>query len=70
MNYPEYLRRGWQIGSGSVESGCKKVLNKRLSMGGMPPAMPSAAFVNACASRATGLLRIHRQVLPDKRHFS
>ncbi len=70
MNYPEYLRRGWQIGSGSVESGCKNVLNKRLSMGGMPPARPSAAFANACASRATGLLRIHRQVLPDKRHFS
>jgi hypothetical protein len=35
MNYPEYLRRGWQIGSGSVESGCKNVINKRLSMGGM-----------------------------------
>jgi hypothetical protein len=35
MNYPEYLRRGWQIGSGSVESACKNVLNHRLSMGGM-----------------------------------
>lgn len=35
MNYPEYLRRGWQIGSGSVESACKNVINQRLSMGGM-----------------------------------
>lgn len=35
MNYPEYLKRGWQIGSGSVESACKNVINKRLSMGGM-----------------------------------
>jgi hypothetical protein len=35
MNYPEYLRLGWQIGSGSMESGCKNVINKRLSMGGM-----------------------------------
>lgn len=35
MKYPEYLRRGWQIGSGSVESACKNVINKRLSMGGM-----------------------------------
>jgi len=35
MNYPEYLRRGWQIGSGSVESACKNVINHRLSMGGM-----------------------------------
>jgi hypothetical protein len=35
MKYPEYLQKGWQIGSGSVESACKNVINKRLSMGGM-----------------------------------
>ena len=35
MNYPEYLRRGWQIGTGGVESACKNVINHRLSMGGM-----------------------------------
>jgi hypothetical protein len=35
MNYPEYLKRGWQIGSGSVESACKNVINQRLNMGGM-----------------------------------
>ncbi len=35
MNYPEYLRRGWQIGSGCIESGCKTVINQRLNMGGM-----------------------------------
>lgn len=35
MNYPEYLRRGWQIGSGSIESACKTVVNQRLSLGGM-----------------------------------
>ena len=35
MKYPEYLARGWQIGSGSVESACKNVVNQRLSMGGM-----------------------------------
>jgi hypothetical protein len=35
MNYPEYLRRGWQIGSGPVESACKNVINLRLNMGGM-----------------------------------
>ena len=29
MNYPEYRRRGWPIGSGTVESGMKQ-LNKRL----------------------------------------
>lgn len=35
MNYPEYLRNGWQIGSGSIESACKTVVNQRLGMGGM-----------------------------------
>lgn len=35
MNYPDYLRRGWQIASGAVESGCKTVVNQRLCLGGM-----------------------------------
>jgi hypothetical protein len=35
MDYPAYLRRGWQIGSGAVESACKTVVNQRLSLGGM-----------------------------------
>lgn len=35
MDYPEYLRRGWQIASGAVESACKTVVNQRLCMGGM-----------------------------------
>ena len=35
MNYPEYLRRGWQIATGAIESACKTVVNQRLNMGGM-----------------------------------
>jgi hypothetical protein len=35
MDYPRYLRRGWQIASGAVESACKRVVNQRLCMGGM-----------------------------------
>jgi hypothetical protein len=35
MDYPGYRRRGWQIGTGAVESGCKTVINQRLCMGGM-----------------------------------
>ena len=35
MDYPRYLAKGWQIGSGAVESGCKTVVNQRLNMGGM-----------------------------------
>jgi hypothetical protein len=35
MDYPTYRAQGWQIGSGSVESGCKTVICKRLCDGGM-----------------------------------
>ena len=35
MAYPEYLRQGWQIATGGIESACKNVINRRLSMGGM-----------------------------------
>lgn len=35
MNYPHYVRQGWQIGSGPVESACKTVINNRLAGSGM-----------------------------------
>lgn len=35
MDYPRYLRSGWQIGSGSMESGCKAVVCQRLCGTGM-----------------------------------
>jgi hypothetical protein len=35
MDYPQYLRHGWQIASGAIESACKTVINQRLCMGGM-----------------------------------
>jgi len=35
MDYPSYLRNGWQIGSGAIESACKTVVNQRLCLGGM-----------------------------------
>jgi hypothetical protein len=35
MNYPTYLRQGWQIASGAIESACKTVVNQRLCQGGM-----------------------------------
>jgi hypothetical protein len=35
MDYPTYLRKGWQIATGAVESACKTVVNQRLNMGGM-----------------------------------
>lgn len=35
MDYPAYLAKGWQIGSGPVESACKLVINQRMDGGGM-----------------------------------
>ena len=35
MDYPRYLKHGWQIASGAIESACKRVINQRLCMGGM-----------------------------------
>jgi hypothetical protein len=35
MDYPRYLKNGWHIASGGVESACKRVVNQRLCMGGM-----------------------------------
>jgi hypothetical protein len=35
MDYPTYAARGWQIGSGMIESACKTVVCRRLKEGGM-----------------------------------
>lgn len=35
MDYPQYQAKGWQIGSGPVESACKRVVNQRLKGSGM-----------------------------------
>lgn len=35
MDYPTYVSRGWQIGSGVIESACKSVVGRRLKGSGM-----------------------------------
>lgn len=35
MDYPDYAKKGWQIGSGPVESACKTVIGERMKGGGM-----------------------------------
>jgi hypothetical protein len=35
MDYPRYVAKGWQIGSGPVESACKTVVGLRMKGGGM-----------------------------------
>src|SRR5262249_24270922 len=35
MDYPHYLWQGWQIGSGTIESACKREGGQRLKLAGM-----------------------------------
>jgi hypothetical protein len=35
MDYPRYRANGWQIGSGPVESACKRIVTQRLKGAGM-----------------------------------
>jgi hypothetical protein len=35
MDYPTYVKAGWQIGSGHIEAACKTVVNERLKRSGM-----------------------------------
>ena len=50
MNYPEYLARGWEIGSGEIESACKGVVNRRLKGPGMRWCLPGTTSL--CQLRA------------------
>lgn len=34
MNYPQYRAKGYQIGSGTIESGCKQIVTQRLKVAG------------------------------------
>ena len=50
MNYPEYITRGWEIGSGEIESACKGVVNHRLKGPGMRWHLPGTTSL--CQLRA------------------
>ena len=46
MDYPTYLANGWQIGSGPIESSCKRVISHRMKCGGMRWREPGANGVS------------------------
>lgn len=50
MDYPTYLKHGWWIGSGPIESACKTVIGKRMKGGGMRWGEPGANGI--CQLRA------------------
>jgi len=55
MNYPAYRQRGLQIGSGTIESGCKRVAKARLDQAGMTWTVEGArAVLKARAAYLSG----------------
>lgn len=55
MNYPAYREQGLQIGSGTVESGCKRVAKARLDQAGMTWTVEGArAVLKARAAYLSG----------------
>ena len=56
MRYPEYRAQGFQIGSGTIESGCKHVIAQRFKQAGMRWSMPRLQTVAKLRCR----LKSHR----------
>lgn len=59
-DYPQYIRRGWQIGSGKVESACKTVVAQRLKESGMrwrEPGTNAVTHIRALYKSEPGLWR-------------
>lgn len=60
MDYPRYIQRGWQIGSGKIESACKTVVGQRLKESGMrwrEPGTTALAQLRALYKSEHGLWR-------------
>ena len=53
MRYAAYRARGLQIGSGTIERGCKQVSTARLKLAGMRWSLPGARAVAAVRTRLT-----------------
>lgn len=50
MHYPQFRAQGYQIGSGTIESGCKRVIGARLKQAGMTWTLQGARqVIKACA---------------------
>jgi len=66
MNYPEYRAQGYQIGSGTIESGCKQVVTQRLKVAGAIWELDNAVTV---AKARAALLSGQWQTITTRREF-
>ena len=67
MDYPSYRAKGYQIGSGTVESGCKQIVTQRLKIAGaiwdLDNAVQTAKARAALLSNQWSILRSRREHL-------
>lgn len=68
MHYPEYRAKGYQIGSGTIESGCKQIVTQRLKVAGAiwehDNAIKTAKARAALLSDQWDLITARREHLP------
>lgn len=66
MRYPEYRAKGFQIGSGSIESGCKQIVTQRLKVAGAIWEIDNAVTV---AKARAALLSGQWQTITARREY-
>ena len=70
IDYPEYLKNGYFIGSGAVESGNKVVLQNRLKQAGMRWNSVTAQYLLTLKSKFESNLWNAAVVFPIIRHYT
>jgi hypothetical protein len=68
MNYPEYRAQGYQIGSGTIESGCKQIVTQRLKVAGAIWELDNA--VTVAKARAALLSRQWHTITARREYLS
>lgn len=69
IDYPEYIEKGYFIGSGAIESGNKVVLQKRLKQAGMRWEVESAQYLLSIKSKVESGLWASDVVKPVFAHY-
>jgi hypothetical protein len=70
IDYPEYIKKGYFIGSGYIESGNKVILQKRLKQAGMRWNSTTAQYVLTLKSKYESNLWNNTVVFPITRHYA
>jgi hypothetical protein len=68
MRYPEYRAKGYQVGSGTIESGCKRIATQRLKVAGAIWNLDNA--VKTAKARAALLSGQWDAITARRRHLS